>query len=76
MKNELGAEVAEAERQRAGRDVLGWADTAGLPMRSNVTEPFVSRGSLHMLADEMRLGWHPEFRDRISALLTPNESVA
>jgi hypothetical protein len=76
MKNELGAEVAEAERQRAGRDVLKWAETATLPMRSSVTEPFVSRGSLHMLADEIRLGWHPEFRDKISALLAPKENVA
>lgn len=76
MKNELGAEVAEAERQRAGRDVLAWADSATLPMRSSVIEPFVSRGSLHMLADEIRLGWHPDFRDRLSALLARKENVA
>ena len=76
MRNELGAEIAEAEKQQAGRDVLRWAESATLPMRSNVTEPFVSRGSLHMLADEVRLGWHPEFRDRVTALLTPKESVA
>jgi hypothetical protein len=34
-----------------------------------VTEPFVTRGSLHMLADEQHVGWHPEFRTRLAGLL-------
>jgi hypothetical protein len=40
-----------------------------------VVEPFVSRGSLHMLADDLRIGWHPEYRDKFSAFLESKESV-
>ena len=77
MRNELGAQAAEVEKQKAGRDVLSWAETASLHMRGNVTEPFVCRGSFHVLADEARLGWHPEFKERIQALLAPpKENVA
>lgn len=30
-------------------------------------EPFVSRGSFHMLADRQLVGWHPRFEERLSA---------
>lgn len=76
VKDDLGATAAEEAKQKAARDVLKWAERASLPIRPNVTEPFVTRGSLHMLSDEMRLGWHPEFRDRLAALLQSTGSAA
>lgn len=30
-------------------------------VRPNCTEPYVGRGSYHMLADRRRVGWHPEY---------------
>jgi hypothetical protein len=74
MKDDLGEGAAEAAKQQAARKVLQWAETASLPIRPNVTEPFVTRGSLHMLADEARVGWHPEFQIRLTALLQPAEA--
>lgn len=74
LKNELGAEAAEDAKQRAARVVLRWAETVTLPIRPNVTQPFVTRGSLHMLADGVRLGWHPDFRDRLAALLAERKA--
>jgi len=71
MKDELGDTAAEAAQQKAAREVLKWAERVSLPIRPGVTEPFVTRGSLHMLADEVRLGWHPEFRERLAAVLQP-----
>ena len=73
VKDELGDSAAEAARQKAAREVLKWAETVSIPIRPGVTEPFVARGSLHMLADEVRLGWHPEFHDRLAALLQAKE---
>ena len=73
VKEDLGTAAAEEAKQKAAREVLKWAESASLPIRPNVTEPFVARGSLHMLADEMRLGWHPEFRERLAALLQSEE---
>ena len=69
MRNEVGADAAEAAKEEAARTLLTWAERVTFPIRMNVTEPFVTRGSLHMLADEPRIGWHPEFRDRLAKLL-------
>src|SRR5262249_35243754 len=69
MKDELGAAAADDAKEKAARNVLQWAESAAIPIRPNVTEPFVSRGSFHMLADEQRIGWHPEFRERLARLL-------
>jgi hypothetical protein len=76
MKDDLGGNVAEDAKRKAALDVLKWAERVSLRIRPNVTEPFITRGSLHMLADEVRLGWHPDFRDRLAALLGPKESDA
>lgn len=69
IKDELGTNAAEEAKQKAAIEILKWGESVSVPIRPNVTEPFVTRGSLHMLADEVRLGWHPDFRDRLAALL-------
>lgn len=69
MKDEVGADVAEDAKQASARRVLAWAERATIPIRPAVTEPFVTRGSLHMLADEVRVGWHPDFRERLAQVL-------
>lgn len=69
MREEIGDDAADEVKERAARAVLKWADNANVPIRPAVTEPFVSRGSFQMLADEMKVGWHPEFRERLAALL-------
>lgn len=78
--DELGADAAEDLKERAGREVLAWAETAPVAIRPNVTEGFVSRGSLHMLADDKReshrIGWHPEFKARLAATLSSKGSGA
>jgi hypothetical protein len=69
MGDDLGQGAAEDAKKEAARQVLKWAERVSLPIRPQVTEPFVTRGSLHMLADETRIGWHPDFLDRLSSLL-------
>lgn len=69
MCDELGDTETNEVKAKAARSVLSWAEKTTIPIRPNVTEPFVTRGSLHMLADEMRIGWHPDFRDRLETIL-------
>lgn len=69
MCDELGDAETNEVKAKAARSVLSWAEKTTIPIRPNVTEPFVTRGSLHMLADEMRIGWHPDFRDLLAAIL-------
>lgn len=76
-KDEIEAVAAEVAKRKAARSVLAWAEKATIPIRAGVTEPFVVRGSFHMLADERppRIGWHPDFHDRLAELLNPDGDV-
>lgn len=73
MRDDLGDAATNDAKEQAARSVLAWAERTTISIRSNVTEPFVSRGSLHMLADDVHIGWHPEFRDRLASLLSAKE---
>ena len=68
--DELGAEPTEESMARAGRAILKWAEDAHVPIRSGVNVPWVCRGSLHMLAEDQRLGWHPDFQARLRAIFS------
>jgi hypothetical protein len=77
MRDELGDKATDDAKEMAARSVLRWAEHATIPIRG-VIEPFVTRGSLHMLADDGKLGWHPEFREpefceRLATLLSSSK---
>ena len=76
VRDELGDRATEIAKEKAARTVLGWAEQTLIPIRTNVAEPFVNRGSLHMLSDELRIGWHVDFRDRLAHLLGSSQVVA
>jgi len=67
--DELGDSPAEDAMAKAGREVLKWAEDVVLPIRPNVAAHWVCRGSLHMLADELKIGWHPNFVDHLAKTL-------
>jgi hypothetical protein len=75
MRDNLGDAATEEAKERAARSVLEWAEQHIIPIRPNVTEPFVSRGSFHMLSDELRIGWHPEFRNSLALFLTAKGGI-
>lgn len=66
--DELGEGAGEDEMSKAGRAILKWAEDAPLPIKAGVSVPWVCRGSLHMLAEDRRLGWHPDFEARMQAI--------
>lgn len=66
--DELGPQATEEAMAQAGRAILKWAEDAHLPIRSGVNVPWVCRGSLHMLAEDRRVGWHPDFEARLKAI--------
>lgn len=74
---ELDEKSAEDVLLRAGRELYAWADQQSgnydsLRIRAHVAEPYVTRGSFHILADaapEPRVYWHPRFLDRLGQLL-------
>jgi hypothetical protein len=74
---DLDDSTAEDVLKQAGKELYKWADLQSgnidsLRIRARVTEPYVTRGSFHILADvapEPRVYWHPRFLDRISKVL-------
>ncbi len=76
MRDDLGDAATETAKEVAARTLLAWAEQTLIPIRPNVTEPFVSRGSLHMLSDELRVGWHIDFRDHLAHLLSTKTTTS
>lgn len=74
---ELDENSAEDVLRQAGKELYKWADQQSgnyesLRIRARVTEPYVIRGSFHILANatpEPRVYWHPQFLDRLGKVL-------
>lgn len=59
-------QVPEEEVQRLARERFQRLDTSPLPaVRREVAAGFVANGSLHMLADQLRIGWHPKWIEHL-----------
>lgn len=74
---ELDENSSEDVLQHVGKELYKWADQQSgniesLRIRARVTEPYVTRGSFHILADatpEPKVYWHPRFLERLSKAL-------
>jgi hypothetical protein len=74
MIDELGAETADIKKVQAAQALYKWVESESLPViRPNVREAFIARGSYHILSNSLRLGWHPEFKERLKTLLGVEE---
>ena len=47
-----------------------------IPIRPAFLNPYVMRGSFHILANALKVGWHPLFTERLSQLLTTAAAAA
>jgi hypothetical protein len=65
------ASVSNADEvlQEAGRDLYRRIQRVQIAIHDSRKEGFICRGSYHMLADELRVGWHPEFVARLREVL-------
>jgi hypothetical protein len=71
MKEDLPAGATEEQKQKEGKALFNLFDShKEIHIRPRCTQPYVMRGSYHILANKLRVGWHVEFLTRLSALLT------
>lgn len=67
-------DAGRKEPEPGGLDLLDWSYHAAPnrlpPIRSNWREPYLVRGSYQQMAEELEVGWHPEYR----TLLDPEHS--
>nr|WTB12091.1 hypothetical protein OG546_49910 [Streptomyces antimycoticus] len=72
MVDDLGEAVAESEMRTQAKRIYAWVEQdARYRIRAGCDEAFVTTGSYQMLADEERVGWHPDFEARLMTLLEP-----
>jgi len=76
MLEDLSAVATEDQLAREGRQLFNWFETqADIPIRPKCREPYVLRGNYHFLANNEnpdsapRIGWHPQFIERIKELI-------
>lgn len=73
----LKDDSAEETLREAGSTLYNWAEfetgkIESLRIRAHVTEPYVLRGSFHILADttpKPKVYWHPRFLERLGDML-------
>lgn len=73
LAEELGETAADDAKRTAAQRVYAWVEDASYPIRPQVRHPSMTRGSFHILSDGLRVGWHPEFMQRLKHLLEPKE---
>jgi hypothetical protein len=72
VEDELGPQAAEESKMEAAKKIYRWVETE---LRENIrpecADPFVCKGSMHILADGKKVGWHPDFEARLLEILEP-----
>ncbi|MCX4808886.1 hypothetical protein OG594_46385 [Streptomyces sp. NBC_01214] len=70
MLDDLGDDATEREQEQAGRALLRKTlDQTRYRIREAYDEAFFSRGKHHELADQGKVGWHPDFETRVKNLI-------
>ncbi|MCY4108890.1 MAG: hypothetical protein OXG11_07675, partial [Chloroflexi bacterium] len=77
MREDLGDAAVDAEKREAARALYAWIeDNHHLRIRSGVAELAIARGTYQMLSDQIRVGWHIEFKERLLRLLEAGAGTA
>ncbi|AJW71226.1 ABC-three component system protein [Nitrosopumilus adriaticus] len=69
-KWELGTSKENSKKIEKGREILNWVNsTTSLCIRDRCTEPYVTQGSYHMLANRKKIGWHVDFEKKLKSII-------
>ncbi|TDX44477.1 ABC-three component system protein [Orenia marismortui] len=69
--------LSEKAIMNEGRGLYNWVtQKADINIRPKCVEPYIMRGSYHMLANNLNVGWHIDFLDRLKKLLSNDKEAA
>lgn len=68
--DECENEVKEKQKQKLGKLLYNRIQEKDIRIRPRCSEPFVMRGSYHLLSNRLLVGWHIDFNIRLRKLLT------
>ena len=63
--------VTDDEKKREGRKLFSDMESKDIRIRPKCQEAFIMRGSYHILANQLKIGWHVDFFERLKQLLNP-----
>ena len=70
MEDEIGEKATGDAKSKAANELYKWIENHQHPaIRERVLNPMIARGTYQLLSDTLRVGWHPEFADRLKGLL-------
>ncbi len=69
MEDDLDKCAEENEKIMKGRSLFSNIENKDIRIRPKCQDAFVMRGSYHMLANQLKVGWHIDFYDRLKKLL-------
>ena len=61
--------ATEREKAKEGRQLFSEIEKRDIRIRPKCQEAFIMRGSYHILANQLKIGWHVDFFDRLKQLL-------
>ena len=61
--------ATEGEKAKEGRQLFSDIEKRDIRIRPKRQEAFIMRGSYHILANQLKIGWHVDFFDRLKQLL-------
>lgn len=61
--------ATEEEKAKEGRQLFSDIEKRDIRIRPKCQEAFIMRGSHHILANQLKIGWHVDFFDRLKQLL-------
>jgi len=74
MRDDIGDNATEVVKKEAAQSLYKWVETGHHHfVRQGVTEASISRGSYQMLSDQRKVGWHPDYAERIRNILERQE---
>lgn len=79
MEDELSMftpEAPEDEKIKYGQALFKEIESKDIRIRPKVRDAFVMRGSYHILANQLQVGWHIDFQERLKQLLSVPEGGA
>ena len=69
----LGSSITEQDKIKHGQTLLTNIEATDIKIRPKVQDTFVMRGSYHILANRLAIGWHVDFQNRLKHLLSFSE---
>lgn len=71
IADEIGDDATEQMKREVAQKIYTWMEDSEYPIRPQVRERCITRGSFHILANGLKVGWHPEFMQHLQQVLEP-----